>query len=57
MAQTIRRKATGVRRQARAQGRQGQVRKAKARTNSVFDRIVNALPFTEEQWHLSLIHI
>ena len=51
MAQTIRRKATGVRRQARAQGRQGQVRKAKARTNSVFDRIVNALPFTEEQWH------
>lgn len=52
MAQTIRRnKATGVRRQARSQGRQGQVRKAKAKTNSLFDRMMNALPFTEDQWH------
>lgn len=51
MAQTISRKATGVRRQARSQGRQGQVRKARATTNSLFDRMMNALPFTEEQWH------
>lgn len=51
MAQTIRRKATGVRRQAKAQGRQGQVRKARAKTNSILDRIMHALPFTEDQWH------
>ncbi|GAA0285107.1 hypothetical protein GCM10009127_28520 [Alteraurantiacibacter aestuarii] len=51
MAQTIRRNATGVRRQAKAQGRQGQVRKARAKTTSVLDRIMQALPFTEEQWH------
>ncbi len=51
MAQTIKRKATGVRRQAKAQGRKGQMRKARATTNSLLDRIINALPFTEEQWH------
>ena len=51
MAQTIRRKATGVRRQAKAQGRQGQVRKARATTNSLLDRTMRALPFTEDQWH------
>ncbi len=51
MAQTIRRKATGVRRQAKAQGRKGQVRKARAKTRSFFGRLMDALPFTEEQWH------
>lgn len=51
MTQTIRRNATGVRRQAAAQGRAGQVRKARARTSGLFDRIMTALPFTEEQWH------
>ena len=51
MAQTIRRKPTGVRRQAKAAGRQGQVRKARAKTNSLLDRLVHTLPFTEEQWH------
>ncbi|TIX51378.1 cell division protein FtsQ/DivIB [Alteraurantiacibacter aquimixticola] len=51
MAQTIRRKATGVRRQAKSQGRAGQVRKARAKTNSLFDRMMDALPFTEDQWH------
>lgn len=51
MAQTIRRKGTGVRRQARAQGRKGQVRKARSATNSLFDRFMNAMPFTEDQWH------
>jgi cell division protein FtsQ len=51
MAQTIRRNATGVRRQAAAQGRAGQVRKARAHTSGLFDKIMTALPFTEEQWH------
>ena len=51
MAQTIRRKGTSVRRQAKSQGRKGQVQKARAKTNSLFDRMMNALPFTESQWH------
>ncbi len=51
MTQTIRRNGTGVRRQAAAQGRAGQVRKARARTSGLFDRIMTALPFTQEQWH------
>ena len=50
-AQTIKRSGTGVRRQAKAQGRKGQVRKARAQTNSLLDRIMRALPFTDEQWH------
>ena len=51
MAQTIRRKPTGVRRQARAQGTKRQVRKAKAKTNSLVDALMRVLPFTEEQLH------
>lgn len=51
MAQTIRRKQTGVRRQARAQGTRRQVRKARARTNSLIGRLLRVLPFTEEQLH------
>ncbi len=51
MAQTIKRKSTGVRRQAKAQGRKGQVRKARSSANSLFDRFMSAMPFTEEQWH------
>lgn len=51
MAQTIRRKPTGVRRQARAQGTKRQVRKAKAKTNSLIDALMRVLPFTEEQLH------
>jgi cell division protein FtsQ len=51
MAQTIRRKATGVRRQARAQGTRQQVRKAQAKTNSLIDWLMRMLPFTEEQLH------
>jgi cell division protein FtsQ len=51
MAQTIRRQARGVRRQAKAQGRKGQVRKAKARTGSLLGWLLGALPFTEEQLH------
>ncbi len=51
MAQTIRRSGTGVRRQAASQGRAGQVRKARAHTSSLLDRMMTALPFTEDQWH------
>lgn len=51
MVQTIRRNGTGVRRQAAAQGRAGQVRKARAHTTSFLDRMMTALPFTQEQWH------
>ncbi len=51
MAQTVRRNAPTVRRQVRAQGRAGQVRKARAHTAGFIDRMMTALPFTEEQWH------
>lgn len=49
MAQTIRRNAKPVRRQARAQAGKAKVRKAKAKTNSLVDALVRVLPFTEEQ--------
>ena len=49
MAQTIRRKATGVRRQARAHDTRRQVRQAKQRTNSLLDWLMRRLPFTEKQ--------
>ncbi|MFC3102075.1 cell division protein FtsQ/DivIB [Altererythrobacter lauratis] len=51
MVQTVRRNSSGVRRQTRAQGRAGQVRKARAHTAGFLDRTMNALPFTEDQWH------
>ena len=51
MAQKITRKATGVRRQARAQGTRQQVRKAKQQTGVVATAIMRVLPFTEEQLH------
>ena len=50
-AQRINRNATPVRRQAKSAGRAGQVRKARATTSGFFDRVMSALPFTEEQWH------
>ena len=49
MAQTIRRKAKGVRRTAAAQGKARRVKKAKARTGSFIDAVMRFLPFTEEQ--------
>jgi cell division protein FtsQ len=49
MAQTIRRNAKTVRRQARAQGTKTKVRKAKQKTNSLIDALMRVLPFTEEQ--------
>ncbi|HSQ94594.1 MAG TPA: cell division protein FtsQ/DivIB [Croceibacterium sp.] len=55
MVQTIRRKATGVRRQARAQDTHRQVRQAKQKTNSLVDWLMRKLPFTEEQLHKTFL--
>ncbi len=52
MAQTIRRKSsTGVRRQARAAGRKGKVKKAQAGGNALAGWVRARLPFTDEQLH------
>lgn len=51
MAQTITRKAQGVRRAAAARGNAQKVRKAKATTGSLVDGLMRFLPFTEEQLH------
>ncbi|MBO9519386.1 MAG: FtsQ-type POTRA domain-containing protein [Porphyrobacter sp.] len=51
MAQTIRRNAKPVRRQARAQASKTKVRKARQKTNSLVDALMRVLPFTEEQLH------
>ncbi|HEU4650494.1 MAG TPA: cell division protein FtsQ/DivIB [Croceibacterium sp.] len=55
MAQTIRRNASPVRRQARSQGARTKVRRAKARTNSLIDALMRVLPFTEEQLHKAFL--
>lgn len=49
MAQTIRRNAKTVRRQARSQAGKAKVRKAKKATNSLVAAAMRVLPFTEEQ--------
>lgn len=51
MSQTIRRKATSVRKTAAAQGKKAKVKQAKARTGSAVDMAIAALPFTETQLH------
>jgi cell division protein FtsQ len=51
MSQTIRRKATTVRKTAAAQGKKAKVNQAKARTGSALDTAMAALPFTEAQLH------
>lgn len=51
MAQTIKRKARGVRRSAAARGTAQKVKRARATTGSVFDGAMRFLPFTEEQLH------
>ncbi|USA40005.1 cell division protein FtsQ/DivIB [Pelagerythrobacter marinus] len=48
---TVNRKAKGVRRSTAAKGRARTARAARARTGSVLDSLVSALPFTEEQLH------
>jgi len=55
MAQTIRRNAKPVRRQARAHASKTKVRKAKAKTNSLIDALMRVLPFTEEQLHKAFL--
>lgn len=55
MAQTIRRNAKPVRRQARAQGAKTKVRKARQQTNSLVDMLMRLLPFTEEQLHKAFL--
>ena len=55
MGQTIRRNAKPMRRQARAQGNQAKVRKAKQKTNSLIDALMRVLPFTEEQLHKTFL--
>lgn len=55
MAQTIRRNAAPVRRQARSQGNRTKVRKARARTSSLVDALMRVLPFTEEQLHKTFL--
>jgi len=51
VSQTIRRKATPVRKTAAAQGKKAKVNQAKARTGSAVDLVIGALPFTEAQLH------
>lgn len=51
MSQTIRRKATTVRKTAAAQGKKAKVSQAKARTGSALDMVMAALPFSEAQLH------
>src|SRR5690606_36058523 len=55
MAQTIRRNAPPVRRQARAQGNRAKVRKARKQTSSLVDALMRVLPFTEEQLHKAFL--
>jgi cell division protein FtsQ len=57
MAQTIRRKATGVRRQARAHDTKRQVRQARQKTSSLMDWLMRRLPFTEEQLHKGFLFL
>jgi cell division protein FtsQ len=51
MAETINRKAKGVRRAAAAHSRAATARKAKAKTGSALGGALALLPFTEEQLH------
>ena len=55
MAQTIRRNAKPVRRQARALASRTKVRKAKQKTSSLVDALMRVLPFTEEQLHKTFL--
>jgi len=51
VAQTIKRKARGVRRAAAARGNAQKVKKARATTGSFLDGLMRWLPFTEDQLH------
>lgn len=47
----VSRKPQGVRRSAAARSRSQKARAARKHTSGILDRIMTALPFTEEQWH------
>ena len=47
----VSRKPQGVRRSAAARSRSQKARAARKHTSGILDRIMAALPFTEEQWH------
>lgn len=51
MSQTIKRKASGVRKVAAQQGKARKVKAAKVRTGSIFDAVMAWLPFSDEQLH------
>ncbi|MET1755454.1 FtsQ-type POTRA domain-containing protein [Novosphingobium sp. RD2P27] len=57
MSQTIRRKATSVRKTAAAQGKRQRVNQAKARTGSALDLLMAWLPFSEAQLHRMFLAI
>ena len=47
----VTRKPTGVRRSAAARSRHQKARAAKRHTSGMLDKVMAALPFTEEQWN------
>ena len=47
----VRRKPTGVRRSAAARNRSQKAHAARKHTSGLLDRVMAALPFSEEQWH------
>ena len=51
MSKTIKRKTSGVRKAAVAQGKARKVRAARAKTGSALDSVMAWLPFSEEQLH------
>lgn len=53
----VRRNPTGVRRSAAVKNRNQKVRVARKRTSGVFDSLMAALPFTEEQWHKFFLYV
>ena len=55
--QTLKRKAPSARRTAAQQGAARKVRAARAKTGSVFDRVLAALPFSEEQLHRAFLAV
>jgi cell division protein FtsQ len=51
MSQTIKRKAKSARKSAKARGKAQSIRKARAKTGSLIDRVLAWLPISEEQLH------
>lgn len=53
----VKRKPTGVRRSAATQNRNQKARAARRHTSGLLDRVMVALPFTEEQWHKFFLYL